>query len=70
MDFFIIDNNIFFNNTMKQISILFMCLFCSMLTMAQTTESITINGASSEGFITNISFSGNDAMVTYENGTQ
>ena len=55
---------------MKQISILFMCLFCSMLTMAQTTESITINGASSEGFITNISFSGNDAMVTYENGTQ
>ena len=47
-----------------------MCLFCSMLTMAQTTESITINGASSEGFITNISFSGNDAMVTYENGTQ
>ena len=54
---------------MKQISILFMCLFCSMLTMAQTTESITINGASSEGFITNISFSGNDAMVTYENGT-
>lgn len=41
-----------------------------MLTMAQTTESITINGASSEGFITNISFSGNDAMVTYENGTQ
>ena len=46
-----------------------MCLFCSMLTMAQTTESITINGASSEGFITNISFSGNDAMVTYENGT-
>ena len=55
---------------MKQISILFVCLFCSMLTMAQTTESITINGASSEGFITNISFSGNDAMVTYENGTQ
>ena len=55
---------------MTQISILFMCLFCSMLTMAQTTESITINGASSEGFITNISFSGNDAMVTYENGTQ
>ena len=54
---------------MKQIIILFMCLFCSMLTMAQTTESITINGASSEGFITNISFSGNDAMVTYENGT-
>ena len=47
-----------------------MCLFCSMLTVAQTTESITINGASSEGFITNISFSGNDAMVTYENGTQ
>ena len=46
-----------------------MCLFCSMLTMAQTTESITINGASSEGFITNISFSGNHAMVTYENGT-
>lgn len=47
-----------------------MCLFCSMLTMAQTTESITINGTSSEGFITHISFSGNDAMVTYENGTQ
>lgn len=55
---------------MKQISIFFACLFCSMLTMAQTNESITINGASDEGFITNISFSGSNAQLTYEDGSQ
>lgn len=55
---------------MKQISIFFACLFSSMLTMAQTNESITINGASDEGFITNISFSGSNAQLTYEDGSQ
>lgn len=38
--------------------------------MAQTNESITINGASDEGFITNISFSGNNAQLSYEDGSQ
>jgi len=55
---------------MKQISIFFACLFSSMLTMAQTNESITINGASDEGFITNISFSGSNAQLSYEDGSQ
>ncbi len=55
---------------MKQISIFFACLFSSLFTMAQTNESITINGASDEGFITNISFSGSNAQLTYEDGSQ
>lgn len=38
--------------------------------MAQTNESITINGASDEGFITNISFSGSNAQLSYEDGSQ
>jgi hypothetical protein len=55
---------------MKQISIFFACLFSSLFTMAQTNESITINGASDEGFITNISFSGSNAQLSYEDGSQ
>ena len=55
---------------MKHIGLFLACLFFAGYAMAQTTESITINGTSNEGFITNITFSGSNAQLTYENGTQ
>ena len=54
---------------MKQISIFFACLFSSLFAVAQTSESISINGTSSDGFITNITFNGSNAQLTYENGS-
>ena len=54
---------------MKQISIFFVCLFSSLFAVAQTSESISINGTSSDGFITNITFNGSNAQLTYENGS-
>lgn len=53
---------------MKQISIFFVCLFSSLFAVAQTSESISINGTSSDGFITNITFNGSNAQLTYANG--
>ena len=54
---------------MKHIGLFLACLFFAGYAMAQTTESITINGTSNEGFITNITFSGSNAQLTYENGS-
>jgi hypothetical protein len=56
---------------MKHIGLFLACLFFAGYAMAQTTERVTIDGTTSDNtFITNISFQGSNAQLTYENGTQ
>lgn len=55
---------------MKKICLLFACLACLGSVSAQTTETITIDGASDSGFVTAMTFSGNDVVLTYEGGSQ
>ena len=54
---------------MKHIGAFLACLLFMNHATAQTTESITIDGTSNEGFITNIIFNGSNAQLTYENGS-
>ncbi len=55
---------------MKKICLLFACLACLGSVSAQTTETITIDGASDSGFVTAMTFSGSDVVLTYEGGSQ
>ena len=55
---------------MKHIGLFLACLLFAGYAMAQTTETVTIDGTTSDNtFITNISFQGSNAQLTFENGT-
>ena len=55
---------------MKKTFLLIACLMSFGLASAQTSETVNINGASNEGFITNMTFNGSNVQLTYEDGTQ
>ena len=55
---------------MKRISLLFACLTCLGGVSAQTTETVTIDGASDNGFVTAMTFNGGNVQLSYQDGTQ
>lgn len=55
---------------MKKTFLLIACLMSLGLAFAQTLETVNINGASNEGFITGMTFNGGNVQLTYEDGSQ
>lgn len=53
---------------MKRIGLLFAGLLCCGMMSAQTMEAVTVDGAASDGFVTSITFQGNNVELTRESG--